>query len=77
MARLANDEPGPNAAHVPGELHKFPDWAVAGIPGRERRLSHLHRLLNPPEEEVTNLRLLRRWQEIEKNEIRFKEYYLD
>jgi 2-oxoglutarate/2-oxoacid ferredoxin oxidoreductase subunit alpha len=56
--------------------HKFPDWAVAGIPGRERRfLTSIY--LNPPEEEVTNLRLLRRWQEIEKNEIRFKEYYLD
>jgi 2-oxoglutarate ferredoxin oxidoreductase subunit alpha len=56
--------------------HKFPDWAVAGIPGREKRvLSSIY--LNPPEEEVTNLRLLRRWQEIEKNEIRFKEYYLD
>ncbi len=56
--------------------HKFPEWSVAGIPGRARHfLTSIY--LNPPEEEVTNLRLLRRWQEIQKNEIRFKEYFLD
>lgn len=55
---------------------KFPDWAVSGAEGRDRRfLSSIY--LDPPAEEVTNLRLLRRWQEIEKNEIRYKEYYLD
>jgi 2-oxoglutarate ferredoxin oxidoreductase subunit alpha len=55
---------------------KFPDWAVSGADGRERRfLSSIY--LDPPAEEVTNLRLLRRWQEIEKNEIRYKDYYLD
>jgi len=52
------------------------DWATNGAIGRERRvLSSIY--INPYEEEVTNLRLLKRWQEIQKNEIRFKEYYLD
>ncbi len=53
-----------------------PDWAVNGAMGRERRfLSSIY--LNPPEEEEANIRLARRWQEVQKNEIRFKEYYLD
>ena len=33
--------------------------------------------MNPAEEEKTNFRLMRRWQEIEKNEVRFKEYFMD
>lgn len=54
----------------------FPDWAVSGAEGRERRyLSSIY--LDPPAEEVTNLRLLRRWQEIQAKEVRYKEYYLD
>lgn len=53
-----------------------PEWAVSGAKGRERRvLTSIY--LEPPAEEKLNLRLLRRWQEIEANEIRFKEYYLD
>jgi 2-oxoglutarate/2-oxoacid ferredoxin oxidoreductase subunit alpha len=54
----------------------FPDWAVTGCEGRERRfLSSIY--LSPPEEEVTNFRLMRRWQEIQAKEIRYKEYFLD
>ncbi len=54
----------------------IPDWAVSGARGRPRRiLSSIY--LDPPAEEVTNLRLLRRWQDIQANEIRFKEYFLD
>src|SRR5512140_1018336 len=54
----------------------FPDWAVSGAEGRERRfLSSIN--LNPPEQEKTNLRLARRWQQVQANEVRFKEYYLD
>ena len=55
-----------------------PDWAATGIGagGRERNfLSSIY--LNPPEEEEANLRMLRRWQEVEANEIRYKEYFLD
>ncbi len=55
---------------------KFPDWSTRGCKGRDRRiLSSIY--LSPPEEEVTNMRLLARWQEIQKKEVRFKEYYLD
>jgi 2-oxoglutarate ferredoxin oxidoreductase subunit alpha len=55
---------------------KLPDWAVRGAKGRERRiLSSIY--LNTEEEERVNYRLLLRWQEIEANEIRYKEYRLD
>jgi 2-oxoglutarate/2-oxoacid ferredoxin oxidoreductase subunit alpha len=53
-----------------------PDWAVTGAEGRERRiLSSIY--LNPDEEEETNLRLLKRWEQIEANEIRYKEYFVE
>jgi 2-oxoglutarate ferredoxin oxidoreductase subunit alpha len=53
-----------------------PDWAVQGSQGRERRmLSSIY--LKAEDEEVTNIRLLERWQTIEANEVRFKEYYLE
>ena len=53
-----------------------PEWAVSGAEGRERRyLSSIY--LNPPEEEEANLRIARRWQEVQANEVRYKEYYLD
>jgi 2-oxoglutarate ferredoxin oxidoreductase subunit alpha len=53
-----------------------PDWAVTGAKDRERRiLSSFY--LNPDEEEVVNIRLVQRWNQIEANEVRFKEYYLD
>ncbi|RME86914.1 MAG: 3-methyl-2-oxobutanoate dehydrogenase subunit VorB [Anaerolineae bacterium] len=52
------------------------DWAVTGAEGRERRiLTSIY--IDPYDEEVTNLRLLKRWREIQKNEVRYKEYYLD
>jgi 2-oxoglutarate ferredoxin oxidoreductase subunit alpha len=55
---------------------EFPDWAVSGAKGRERRfLTSIN--LDPAAQEVADLRLMRRWQIIEKNEVRFKEYYLD
>lgn len=54
----------------------IPDWAVRGSAiGETRVLTSIN--LDPPAQEVTNLRLMTRWQEIEKNEVRFKEYYLD
>lgn len=57
-------------------VHKFPEWAIYGAENRPRRyLSSIY--LDPPAEEMTNLRLLRRWQEMEKNEVRYKEYYLE
>jgi 2-oxoglutarate ferredoxin oxidoreductase subunit alpha len=54
----------------------FPEWAASGAVGRERNtLSSIY--LNPPDEEAANLRLLRRWQTIEAQEIRYKEYFLE
>ncbi len=54
----------------------FPNWAVSGAMGRERRiLSSIY--MDAHEEEQTNLRLMQRWQQVEANEVRYKEYYLD
>jgi len=54
---------------------EFP-WATSGAKDRARHvLTSIY--LEPNDEEKTNLRLLRRWQEIQAKEIRFKEYYLD
>lgn len=52
------------------------DWAVRGKGERERRiLTSIY--LDPNVEEQTNLRLLERWKQIQANEVRYKEYYLD
>ncbi|MBK7318113.1 3-methyl-2-oxobutanoate dehydrogenase subunit VorB [Candidatus Villigracilis affinis] len=53
------------------------DWATNGKMGkRERRiLSSIY--IEPAEEEKMNLRLLNRWQTIQANEVRYKEYFLD
>ena len=49
---------------------------MTGAEGRERRyLSSIN--INPPAQEITNFRLMRRWQEIEENEVRYKEYFMD
>jgi 2-oxoglutarate ferredoxin oxidoreductase subunit alpha len=51
-------------------------WATTGASGRQRHvLTSIY--LEPSDEEQTNIRLLKRWQEVQENEIRFKEYYLD
>jgi 2-oxoglutarate/2-oxoacid ferredoxin oxidoreductase subunit alpha len=53
----------------------FP-WATSGAIDRPRRiLTSIY--LEPLDEEKTNLRMLKRWQQVQENEIRFKEYYLD
>jgi 2-oxoglutarate ferredoxin oxidoreductase subunit alpha len=55
---------------------QYADWAVTGLPGRDRRmLSSIY--LDPIEEEKTNLRLMRRWQEVQANEVRYKQYFLE
>lgn len=57
-------------------IRSDPDWAVTGAKGRERRiLSSIY--IQPEEEEILNIRLLKRWNQIEANEVRFKEYYVD
>ncbi len=55
---------------------EYPDWAVRGAKGRDRRfLSSIY--IKPEDEEVTNLRLLERRHTIEQNEVRYKEYFID
>jgi 2-oxoglutarate ferredoxin oxidoreductase subunit alpha len=54
----------------------YPDWAVTGGFGKDRKvLTSIY--LKPEDEERTNYRLMRTWQEIERNEVRFKEYFMD
>ncbi len=53
-----------------------PAWAATGAQGRERNfLSSIY--LKVDEEEQANLRWMRKWQEIEANEVRFREYYTE
>ncbi len=67
----------------PAELPPFqaikteiPDWAVRGIPGRGKHvLTSIN--IDAPAQELTNIRLMTRWQQIEANEIRYKGYYLE
>ena len=56
--------------------HRSPEWATDGAVGREKRI-HTSIYLDPRDMEVTNLRLLRRWREVEANEVRYKGYYLE
>ncbi|MCJ7717392.1 MAG: 3-methyl-2-oxobutanoate dehydrogenase subunit VorB [Anaerolineales bacterium] len=55
---------------------EVPDWAVSGAKGREPNiLTSIY--IDQEDEEVTNLRLLKRWKEIEKNEVLYNEYEVD
>lgn len=52
------------------------DWATNGAMNRPRRyLSSIY--IDPAAQEVTNLRLLNRWKEVEASEVRYKEYFLE
>ncbi len=53
------------------------DWATNGRMGKRERRVLTSIYLDPPEEEVTNLRLLERWKHIQADEVRYKEYFLD
>ncbi len=53
-----------------------PPWAVRGADGRPPNiLTSIY--IDPKDEEVVNIRLLRRWMEVEKNEVRYKEYFME
>ncbi len=55
---------------------EYPDWAVRGIPGRERRfLSSIY--IDPVDEEVTNYRLMQTWNQIQANEVCYREYFME
>jgi 2-oxoglutarate ferredoxin oxidoreductase subunit alpha len=53
------------------------DWATNGRMGKRERRVLTSIYLDPIEEEVTNLRLLSRWKQVEAEEVRYKEYFLD
>jgi 2-oxoglutarate ferredoxin oxidoreductase subunit alpha len=54
----------------------FPEWATNGAEGRGKRvLTSIN--LDPAAQEVTNFRLMRRWQEIEASEVKYKTYYME
>lgn len=54
----------------------IPEWAVRGGSGVNKRvLTSVN--LEPEDMEVLDFRLLKKWQEIEKNEVRFTEYYME
>src|SRR4030043_1850363 len=53
-----------------------PDWAVNGCLDRDRRIL-TSILIDPALEELVNHSILNTWYEIQANEIRYKEYYLD
>jgi 2-oxoglutarate ferredoxin oxidoreductase subunit alpha len=68
-------EPAELPAMQPVRKQK-PDWAVTGAKDRERRiLSSIY--IDPEEEEQVNFQLLKRWNEIEANELRYKEYFME
>lgn len=55
---------------------EYADWAVRGSMEHNRRfLSSIY--LDPPEQEKANLRMMRRWQEVSANEVRYKSYFLE
>jgi 2-oxoglutarate ferredoxin oxidoreductase subunit alpha len=54
----------------------YPDWAVRGAQGGKNKiLTSIY--IDPPAEEIVNFKLAKRWIEVETNEIRYKEYYLE
>jgi 2-oxoglutarate ferredoxin oxidoreductase subunit alpha len=53
-----------------------PDWAVDGCLNRPQRIL-TSILIDPSLEEIYNHKILNTWYQIQANEIRYKEYYLD
>ena len=73
MGQMMEPAELPPMREIPEEV---PDWAVSGAKGREPNiLTSIY--IDPEDEEVTNLRLLKRWKEIEKNEVIYDEYEIE
>ncbi len=73
MGQMMEPAELPPMREVPTQM---PEWAITGAKGREpRTLSSIY--IDPEDEEVTVLRLLKRWKDVEKNEVRFQEYYME
>ncbi len=53
-----------------------PDWAIGGAAGRPSRvLTSIY--LAPEFEEETNYRIMDRWYQVQANEVRYREYFMD
>lgn len=73
MGQMMEPAELPPMRETPEEV---PDWAVRGAKDREPNiLTSIY--IDPEDEEITNLRILKRWKEAEKNEVRYKEYHMD
>ncbi len=73
MGQMMEPAELPPMKEIPEEV---PNWAIRGAKGREpNTLTSIY--IDPEEEEVTNLRLLKRWKEIEKNEVLFDEVEIE
>ncbi len=73
MGQMMEPAELPPMKEIPEEI---PDWAVSGAKGRDPNiLTSIY--IDPEEEEITNLRLLKRWKEIEKNEVIYDEYEIE
>jgi 2-oxoglutarate ferredoxin oxidoreductase subunit alpha len=55
----------------------WPTWSASSTQGKRGRNVLTSIYLDPKQEEITNLRLMKTWQQIEKNEIRYKEYFME
>ena len=53
-----------------------PAWAV-GSPDSKERVVLTSINIDPPKQEQFNVKMMTRWQEVEKNEVRYKGYYLE
>lgn len=67
----------------PVELPEFqpvrttpPAWAV-GSPDSKERVVMTSINIDPPSQERFNVKMMTRWQEVEKNEVRYRGYYLE
>lgn len=55
---------------------EYPEWAARGNDGKPSRLLSSI-FLDPKDGEFSNMHLLRSWQEVQKNEVRYKEYWME
>ncbi|HSR20900.1 MAG TPA: 3-methyl-2-oxobutanoate dehydrogenase subunit VorB [Anaerolineales bacterium] len=53
------------------------DWATNGRMGKRERRVLTSIYLDPLQEEATNLRLMSRWRQVQAEEVRYKEYFLE
>lgn len=73
MGQMMEPAELPPMRDIPEEV---PEWAVTGAKDREPNiLTSIY--IDPEDEEITNLRLLRRWKEVQQNEVRYEEYHIE